>query len=186
MQGPITEEVVFRSALVPLHLIAGVAPSRIVFLTPLYFGIAHIHHFYEFKLTHPRAPWFVALVRSLVQFSYTSLFGFFATFIFLRTGSLPAAILVHSFCNFCGLPRFWGRVEAGEPLVPPANPNGDGNAPDRPGSSGVHFQVADGPLGIGWTVAYYALLVMGAIGFWQGLWPLTASDKSLASFTGHR
>lgn len=47
---------------------------------------------------------------SCFQLLYTSLFGFFAAFVFLRTGNLFAAIAAHTFCNFMGLPRVWGRV----------------------------------------------------------------------------
>ncbi len=35
---------------------------------------------------------------------------------------------------------------------------------------------------IGWTVAYYTLLVGGAFGFYKGLWRLTESDRALVQF----
>ncbi|KAJ5873546.1 uncharacterized protein N7473_013419 [Penicillium subrubescens] len=174
--GPITEEVMFRSAIVPLHILAHISPARIIFLSPLYFGIAHIHHFYEFRLTHPDTPALAALLRSLFQFSYTTVFGWYATFVYLRTGSLPAVILVHSLCNWCGLPRFWGRVEAGEPLGPPVRGKDDEDGKGR----GV--SVGNGELSIVWTVVYYALLVVGAMGFAWALWPLTASYNALIDF----
>nr|POE45024.1 putative caax prenyl protease 2 [Quercus suber] len=44
------------------------------------------------------------------MFAYTSLFGFFAAFLFLRTANLPAVITVHAFCNWQGFPRVVGRV----------------------------------------------------------------------------
>ncbi|KAJ5985076.1 hypothetical protein N7499_008671 [Penicillium canescens] len=175
--GPITEEVMFRSAIVPLHLLAHVSPGRIVFIAPLYFGIAHIHHFYEFRLTHPDTPALAALARSLFQFGYTTIFGWYATFVYLRTGSLLAVIVIHSFCNWCGLPRFWGRVEAGEPMGPPITRG-------KEDSEGSSAEVGDGTLGIGWTVAYYVLLVAGALAFAQSLWPLTESYHALVSFSG--
>lgn len=130
-----------------------------VFLTPLYFGIAHVHHFYEFRLTHPETPLLLALIRPIFQLSYTTLFGWYAAFVYLRTGSLWAVILIHSFCNWNGLPRFWGRVEA----YP---------------SFGKEVR----PLHTGWTVAYYLLLVLGAWSFAKLLWPLTESDRALVSF----
>ena len=37
-------------------------------------------------------------------------------------------------------------------------------------------------LNITWTVAYYTLLVIGAIGFYWYLWPLTDSKHALVSF----
>lgn len=129
-----------------------------VFLTPLYFGIAHINHLYEFKLANPFTPISAAIFRSVFQFTYTTIFGWLATFIYIRTGSLPAVILIHSFCNYCGLPRLWGRVEGYS----------------RDGSYGV--------LGIGWTVAYYVLLVTGALLFYEQIWRLTESSGALATF----
>ncbi|CAG8094795.1 unnamed protein product [Penicillium olsonii] len=169
--GPFTEEVMFRSAIVPLHLLAHESPGRIVFIAPLYFGIAHVHHFYEFRLTHPDTPALAAQLRSLFQFGYTTIFGWYATFVYLRTGSLIAVVVVHSFCNWCGLPRLWGRVEAGD------------SGPSFKRGKEDEDTVEDGPLGVGWTVAYYVLLVAGAVGFCQALWPLTESYHALVSFT---
>lgn len=165
----------FRSAIVPLHLLAQVSPGRIVFVAPLYFGIAHVHHFYEFRLTHPDTPVLAALLRSVIQFAYTTIFGWYATFLYLRTGSLVVVVLVHSFCNWCGLPRFWGRVEPGEPMGPPMTRGKE----DSDGSSAT---VGDGQLSIGWTVAYYLLLLTGALTFAQCLWPWTESYYALVPF----
>ena len=178
--GPVSEELMFRSLVIPLHLLAKMDPTRIVFITPLYFGIAHIHHFYEFVLTHPESPVFAALLRSLFQFTYTSLFGFFAAFVFLRTGSLYAAIIAHSFCNWAGLPRFWGRlkVEAGEPIGPP---NKDDEI-QRQGSSNRKSRKQN--LGLTWTAIYYALLIAGAVGFYWFLFPLSESSNALVDFVG--
>lgn len=167
----------FRSAIVPLHLLAHVSPGRIVFTAPLYFGIAHVHHFYEFRLTHPDTSIMAAVLRSVFQFGYTTVFGWYATFLYLRTGSLIAVILVHSFCNWCGLPRFWGRVEAGEPLGPPVTRG-------KEDSNGGSVTVGDGELHIGWTIAYYLLLLLGTLTFAQCLWPLSESYHALASFSG--
>ncbi|KAL1836684.1 hypothetical protein VTJ49DRAFT_4794 [Mycothermus thermophilus] len=97
--GPITEELLFRTASLPLLLLAQCTPPTIILYAPLTFSLAHIHHFYEFRLTHPRVPASAALVRSLFQFAYTTLFGAYASFLFLRTGSLLAVSAVHAFCN---------------------------------------------------------------------------------------
>lgn len=175
-QGPVTEEVLFRSVIIPLHLLAKITPKYIVFVSPLYFGIAHVHHFYEFRLTHPHTPMTPSIIRSVFQFGYTTIFGWYASFLYLRSGSLIAVILVHSFCNWCGLPRLWGRVEAGEPLGPPI--------PSRVKEDVDKFQVAQGRLSIGWTVAYYIILIAGAVAFYKQLWPLTASPQALVDFLG--
>jgi membrane protease YdiL (CAAX protease family) len=37
-----------------------------------------------------------ASMRSLFQFGYTTIFGWYATFVYLRTGSLLAVVVIHS------------------------------------------------------------------------------------------
>ncbi|KAJ2804325.1 CAAX prenyl protease, partial [Coemansia guatemalensis] len=41
--GPITEELVFRSSVVPLWTTAGLSNSMCVFVSPVIFGVAHVH-----------------------------------------------------------------------------------------------------------------------------------------------
>lgn len=127
--------------------------ARTIFVSPLVFGLAHVHHLYEFRVTHPGVPLAAALLRSLFQLGYTTLFGAYATFIFLRSGSLAAAFAVHVLCNCMGLPRVWGRVRGG----------------------------GGGALGTGWSVAYYVLLVVGAVAWWRQLWALTESGNALVA-----
>ncbi|KAI0476997.1 CaaX protease [Xylaria cf. heliscus] len=170
--GPFTEEVLFRSASVPLMLLAQTSVTRTIFLSPVIFGLAHFHHFYEFRVTHPHEPVVTGLLRSLLQFSYTSLFGAYATFLFLRTGSLLAIFVVHAFCNIMGLPRLWGRVE------PSSDDDDAGANGDRDGGkAGVKRPKAS----ILWSVVYYVLLVGGAVGWWRNLGSLTASDNALVT-----
>ncbi|WFD43712.1 CAAX prenyl protease [Malassezia psittaci] len=46
--APISEELVFRSSmLVTTQTTDAVTPQRMIYITPLYFGIAHLHHAYE-------------------------------------------------------------------------------------------------------------------------------------------
>ncbi|KAL1992923.1 hypothetical protein VTN49DRAFT_3679 [Thermomyces lanuginosus] len=174
--GPVTEEIIFRSVIISFHVLARISPERIVAYSPLYFGIAHGHHFYEFRLTHPETPVSAALFRSVFQFGYTTVFGWLAAFLYLRTGSLPAVILVHSFCNWCGLPRLWGRLEAdaaaGSPLLR-----------EKEDFSRTMVREVSRKPGIWWTVAYYVILVCGAMGFFYLLWPLTESPHALAEFS---
>lgn len=122
-------------------------------------------------------------MRSLFQFGYTTLFGAYAIFLYLRTGSLLAVILVHAFCNWMGLPRFWGRVGAIEPLV---GPDVGENDPSRKRDEAVKGTAADlkvaDSLGIWWTIAYYILLMGGAVGFYKYLWTLTESPSALVKF----
>ena len=164
--APLTEELAFRALTVPLYLCAGVRLSRIVFLTPLVFGLAHAHHLVEFLRANtppgasgPSSAVVVrGTVRTLFQFAYTSLFGFFATFVFLRTGSLWVVVAVHAFCNWMGVPRLWGRVGK------------------------VYGENSLQNDGVGWTVVYYALVLAGMYSFSRFLWPWTESDYALASF----
>jgi prenyl protein peptidase len=176
--GPVTEEVIFRSVLIPLHLLAKISPSKIVFLTPLYFGLAHVHHLYDYKLDHPHTPLVPAIMRSLFQCLYTTLFGWLASFIYLRTGSMYPSILIHSFCNWVGLPRLWGRPTRRENFAPaPVMLRGKD---DR-----ESLRRARSPeLGNAMVVAYYVLLVLGVYGFAVGLWPLTESTQAALTTFG--
>ncbi|KAL8918795.1 MAG: hypothetical protein Q9208_007132 [Pyrenodesmia sp. 3 TL-2023] len=171
--GPVTEEIMFRSLLVPLHLLTPLSSTWVVLLTPLYFGIAHIHHLYEFVLTHPHTPWAPSIVRALIQFTYTTIFGWYATFVFIRTGSLVSVTLAHTFCNWAGLPRVWGKVEPrvaiGGPVLRGKKDSNTEQGKERNGS-------------LLWSAAYYVLLVAGAIGFHSCLWTLTDSPRALAKF----
>ncbi|KXH50883.1 CAAX amino terminal protease [Colletotrichum nymphaeae SA-01] len=157
VMGPLTEEMLFRSASVPLMLCARMSLTQTVFLSPVIFGFAHVHHFYEFRISHPKVPLVAAVARSILQFSYTSLFGAYATFLFLRSGSLLAIVLVHAFCNVMGLPRFWGAVEPYWHVSEHSTP-----ADNRK-----------------WTLIYYVLLLAGAVTWWRSLLPLTQTSASL-------
>ncbi|KAM3523460.1 hypothetical protein NHJ13051_005063 [Beauveria bassiana] len=154
--GPVTEECLFRSAVVPLLVLAQASPSSIIFLSPLLFGCAHVHHFYEFRLTNPGVPIYAAVARTIIQLAYTSLFGAYVTFLFLQTGSLLAVVLVHAFCNSLGLPRVWGYME---PYWLPVNT-----------SKGTLLK---------WTIPYYVFLIGGLICWWQNMYLLTDSQFGL-------
>lgn len=108
--GPLTEEFVFRGCICSLHLIADVPLGRVILLTPLYFAIAHAHHVYERVATHGRAHLGPALIVALVQLGYTSIFGWLANFLLVKTGSIWPPVAVHAFCNAMGLPRVHGKV----------------------------------------------------------------------------
>ncbi|KAK4137367.1 Abi-domain-containing protein [Trichocladium antarcticum] len=169
--GPVTEEVLFRTASIPLFVVARASPAQTLFLTPVLFGLAHVHHLYEFRLTHPQVPAARALLRSVFQLGYTTLFGGYATFLFLRTGSLLAVCAVHAFCNCMGLPQVWGRVEPVPVLA-------GGDIPDTEGRNGGKRALRGAP-SILWTVAYYVLLVSGAVLWWKNLWVLSESENAL-------
>lgn len=59
-----------------------------IFGTPLWFGVAHVHHAWETYKSRGRTSSALrfAMLQSSVQFTYTTLFGWYANFLFLRTG----------------------------------------------------------------------------------------------------
>ncbi|KAF9156896.1 hypothetical protein BG015_010831 [Linnemannia schmuckeri] len=114
--GPIAEEYIFRACMVSITAMSGASPKAMIFGLPLVFGIAHLHHGYEsfVKKGRTRQAAIQSAIIALVQLTYTSLFGWFATFLFLRTSSLLAPCLCHSFCNLMGFPdvsniQYYGR-----------------------------------------------------------------------------
>ncbi len=100
--APIFEEIVFRACMLPLLCRSGSTCTTVVLGSPLLFGIAHLHHAVQ-SLRDGVAPVQVAAVVTLQTF-YTSLFGIFANFVFLRTGHLAAVVVLHAFCNNMGFP----------------------------------------------------------------------------------
>ena len=46
----------------------------------------------------------LCMLQVFFQFGYTTVFGWYATHIFLRTGHLAGAVAVHTFCNWMGFP----------------------------------------------------------------------------------
>ena len=84
--------------------------------------------------------------------------------------------MVHAFCNWMGLPRFWGRVSPGDTVIGPDL--GEGKRGEDSNSQTSN----DAALGLAWSLTYYILLVVGAIAWRKLLWPLTASDSSLTTF----
>jgi len=190
--APASEELVFRSLTISIYLLARVDATRIVFTTPLIFGLAHIHHLIEFLQSRtpggrrlpPLPVWVNGILRSVFQFAYTSIFGFFAAFVFLRTGNTFAAIAAHAFCNWMGVPRLYGRVGQFAAFAPPQVGNGLMQDNDKDADD-VSPIMHDGPqnTGIAWTLVYYVLLVLGAVGFYRLLFPLTESSHGLATFS---
>ncbi|PSK57894.1 hypothetical protein B9Z65_9096 [Elsinoe australis] len=205
--GPVSEELIFRSLNISLLLCAWTPARKIVWEAPLLFGIAHLHHLNEFIITHkrPSQSYFSAIrtpaiilpgiARTVFQLGFTSVFGMFVTFVFLRTGNVYSCILAHTFCNWMGFPRLWGRlgqVEGEEMAHVSHDKRSDDQELDELDASGSRStssgerDIADmvlgarsRTLGIQWTVVYYILLVGGCIGFTKLLFPLTESNNML-------
>lgn len=100
--APFSEEFVFRACLVPL-LLPSLGLLWTVLLCPLFFGLAHLHHIVEW-IYYRDNPLIRVLLGLILQVGYTSLFGMFSAFLFVRTGHLVSPVLAHSLCNVLGLP----------------------------------------------------------------------------------
>jgi prenyl protein peptidase len=100
--APWTEEVVFRACMVPPLLASGMTVHQVTLVAPLFFGIAHIHHAVT-RLSQGERLSSVFFI-TLFQFLYTSLFGSYAAYAFIRTGSVLAVTVSHVYCNWMGLP----------------------------------------------------------------------------------
>lgn len=89
-----------------------------------------------------------------------------------------AVIVVHAFCNWMGLPRVWGRV--GGVIIE----GGVVGGPVRGKEDEDRDDHAEKDLGVSWTVAYYLMLLSGAMAWWRALWPLTESEIALVRIRG--
>ncbi|KAI0090114.1 hypothetical protein BDY19DRAFT_888247 [Irpex rosettiformis] len=110
--APLTEEVVFRACVLAIYHLAGVSSKKLIFLSPLWFGLAHVHHGWEVyhRLGRTAQAVQTAVVSVVFQLAYTTLFGFHCAYLFLKTGSLVPALVSHIFCNIMGLPGFGSDV----------------------------------------------------------------------------
>lgn len=99
--APVAEEFTFRACMLPL-LLAAVRPGTALALTPLFFGVAHLHHAVErYQKGMPLAQ---IAVMSLVQVAFTGVFGVYSAYLFVRTAHWAAPTVVHAFCNHMGVP----------------------------------------------------------------------------------
>lgn len=136
--APFVEELVFRSFLIPILLQAGFSNMFAICGTPIFFGLAHVHHillsqsveYVTLKL--PSGPLRIrkVVLQTVFQATYTTLFGFIVSYLFVYTGTFLAPFIAHVFCNHMGFPRtdFMGRSkqnstsheDRGRPTMPSA------------------------------------------------------------------
>ncbi|KAK3135811.1 hypothetical protein QOZ80_5BG0423680 [Eleusine coracana subsp. coracana] len=102
--APFTEELVFRACMIPLLLCGGFKMHNIIFFSPVFFSLAHLNHWFE--LHQQGCNFMRSLLIVGVQLGYTVIFGWYAAFLFIRTGNLLSPIIAHVFCNMMGLPVF--------------------------------------------------------------------------------
>jgi prenyl protein peptidase len=101
--APIIEELVFRVCSVSLLKTARISDFWAVVVCPLFFGFAHLHHFIE---SEKRIGFKRALIKVLVQFAYTTIFGIYMTFVLLKTRNVIGCCVGHMLCNYIGFPDF--------------------------------------------------------------------------------
>jgi hypothetical protein len=111
--APVTEEIVFRGCMVPALLASGESPLKASLVAPLFFGVAHAHH----AVLRLRQGEKISriMIGTIFQFAYTTLFGIYAAYAFIRTGSVGAVVVSHAYCNWMGVPDL-SFVNARSPL----------------------------------------------------------------------
>ena len=109
--APISEELIFRSILIPNLYISLICqrgsdgnniPLFVARVSPIWFGIAHMHHLIE-RLREGQ-PFQSTILTTLIQLTYTSIFGYMSALLFMRTGNILASVWSHMICNAMGLP----------------------------------------------------------------------------------
>lgn len=102
--APLLEEVAFRTCMVPVLLAAGLGTATVCWTAPLFFGVAHVHHAIQRIQSEGTRP-AVVVIQTLFQLTYTTLFGAYASYAYIKTnGSTTAVFLAHAYCNWMGLP----------------------------------------------------------------------------------
>ncbi|CEM32651.1 unnamed protein product [Vitrella brassicaformis CCMP3155] len=106
IMAPFAEEFVFRACVIALFAAGGASSWQVVALSPLVFSLAHCHHYVQ---QHPQYGHTKALLNIAGQVLYTSVFGSAAAYVYVRTGHLVPAILLHALCNYLSIPdaRWW-------------------------------------------------------------------------------
>ena len=115
MVAPASEEIVFRACMMPL-LVPAIGRTAAVLVVPAFFGIAHLHHVVD-HIHHCGKTIREAWLLVIVQLGYTSLFGMYSAFVFVRTGLVLPVVASHAFCNTMGLPDFGGAMSHERKLV---------------------------------------------------------------------
>lgn len=110
--APISEEIVFRALIVMVLRPSFKNPWVIVFISPLFFSPAHVHH--AFVKHWSGVPVDQILPEAILQLVYTYIFGCIATLLLLRTGNIAAPIACHTICNCAQLPDLSFTVPPGQ------------------------------------------------------------------------
>lgn len=160
--APFTEELFYTSMLINNYLLLSneITYKTLLLAPPAFFGIAHLHH--GFEMYSLGIYGVVQILFSIFfQMLYTTMFGVFTNFIFIRTGgNLWSCVLTHCFCNYMGFPQ-------GSELVQEL-------AMASSEASGYYTMIKKL-----WKWCYLALLIIGAIEFKNNIWNLTESTHTI-------
>lgn len=117
--GPLTEEIVYTSLTILILIqVPNITTYQLIFIPPLFFSVAHLHHAYE-MYSISTIPLKIIILSTLFQMMYTFLFGILTDFVFLRQANLWSCFVLHSLCNFMGVPsmsvdttkfKYWNYV----------------------------------------------------------------------------
>lgn len=99
--APIAEELVFRGCVCKLLYCCG-SSSWAVLLSSTFFAASHFHHFIYRSFVYGSLR--TAILVTILQISYTFLFGIYSAWVFVRFERIIPSICLHSFCNFFGTP----------------------------------------------------------------------------------
>lgn len=106
--APVTEEIFYTSMILNCYMLLPheeVTQLKLVWFTPFFFGLAHLHHAYE-TYRNSRTTMATVILTTALQVTYTTLFGCLTNCVFLKTGgNLWSCIILHAFCNLMGFPE---------------------------------------------------------------------------------
>eukprot|EP00347_Sterkiella_histriomuscorum_P020788 403336457 len=104
--APMFEEFIFRGCLINIFVEANIMSlNKCVLILPAFFAIAHLHHLFQQRHL-PKDQFRRVLMGKLFQLCFTQVFGIYAGYVYVYTGSLWAAIALHAQCNYFGFPSF--------------------------------------------------------------------------------
>lgn len=111
--APLSEEFTFRACMLPI-LLQKFSSVTAMLIVPLFFGVAHLHHFLE--RIRGGLDKRTAIIFSTFQILYTTLFGIYSAYLFVRTGHFMAPFIAHAFCNHMGFPDIQDLFAQPEPI----------------------------------------------------------------------
>ncbi|OAF66581.1 hypothetical protein A3Q56_05676 [Intoshia linei] len=99
--GPLIEEVIYRGC-VFCTLLCDYSEMKAIFISSLLFGLSHLNEFIRLAIFQNFKD--NLEIFYLFKVVYTTLFGFYACKIVVKTGTILPAISAHFICNYFGFP----------------------------------------------------------------------------------